>query len=230
MVTPRASRSPIERHPATVALLVLIAIMWVAEGGLTVGMGTVSINRALALGAQYTPDIVQNGQWWRLLAAMFIHWSWLHIIFNAWSLWILGSIVEPFEESYRFLIIYIVAGLFGGLVTLVFMPANTLSAGASGAIFGLLGAVVVISIMLRGPMTRGLFGWAMLILVINLVIDVSTPGIAIWDHIGGFVGGMLATLAVGLPEREPTFWNTFGVGGLVVLTLLLLTQVPAVLP
>lgn len=228
MLTPRASRSPIERYPATVVLLVLIAIMWVAEGGLTVGAGTVSIPRALELGAQYTPAIVQDGQWWRLLTAMFIHWTWLHIIFNAWSLWILGSIVEPFEESYRFLIIYLVAGLFGGLVTLVFMPANTLSAGASGAIFGLLGAVVVISLTLRGPMTRGLFGWAVLILVVNLVIDVSTPGIAIWDHIGGFVGGMLATLAVGMPERDATFWNTVGIGGLIVLTLLLLTQVPAI--
>lgn len=225
---PHAPRSPVERHPATIVLLVLIGIMWVAEGGLAVTTGNVPIPRALSLGAQYTPDILQDGQWWRLVAAMFIHWSWVHVALNAWSLWILGSVVEPFEEAWRFVIIYLVAGVFGGLVTLVFMPTNTLSAGASGAIFGLFGAVVVISIKIRNPMTRNLLLWVLFFLVLNLAFDFVTPGIAIWDHIGGFVGGFFAALAVGLPEQEPSPWNTVGIGALAVLTVVLLSHLPVI--
>ncbi len=196
----------VRRHPVTLSLLAAIAIVWVVEGGLTVGGGTISIQTAVNLGAQYTPLVVA-GQPWRLFTAMFIHWSWLHILLNGWSLYIVGTVVEPVYGSWRTLGIYLLGGLLGGVATLALMPPNVVSAGASGAIFALLGAVLVVAIAARRRIGPSLLWWAVGIVGINLLFDLYNPQIAIWDHLGGFVGGILATLVFGLPGRRWTWPN-----------------------
>ncbi|MHB1505405.1 MAG: rhomboid family intramembrane serine protease [Sulfobacillus sp.] len=194
------------RHPVTLLLLVAITVVWVVEGGLTIGGGTIPLATAVALGAQYTP-LVLAGQPWRLVTAMFIHWSWLHILLNGWSLYIVGTVVEPVYGSWRTLGIYLLGGLLGGVATLALMPQNVISAGASGAIFALLGAVLVVAIVARKRIGSSLLWWALGIVGINLLFDLYNPQIAIWDHLGGFLGGILATLVCGLPGRRWSWMN-----------------------
>lgn len=197
----------VRRHPVTWLLLLAIAAMWVVEGGLAIGLGgTVPLSTAVALGAQVTP-LVLAGQWWRLVSAMFIHWSWLHVGLNGFSLYIVGSVVEPVYGSWRTVGVYLLGGLVGGLAVLALMPPNVVSAGASGAIFALLGAVLVVAIVAIRRIGPSLLWWVLGIVGINLIFDVSVPFIAIWDHVGGFIGGILATVALGLPGRRWSWLN-----------------------
>lgn len=176
--------------PITYGLLALIAAMFVLEGGLS--SGGPSIARMVALGAQVNSHVLE-GQWWRILTAIFLHFSWAHILLNGWSLYVMGELVEPALGSRRFLGVFLLSGVMGGLVSLaVYQPSDVL-AGASGAIFGLLGATAVIAWNLRGPARGYLLRWVGSILLLNLAFDYFNPAIGIWDHIGGLVGGVIAT-------------------------------------
>lgn len=207
----------IRRQPVTWLLLLAIAAVWVVEGGLTIGIGgTIAPTTAIALGAQLTP-LVLAGQWWRLVSAMFVHWSWLHVGLNGFSLYIVGSVVEPVYGGWRTLGVYFLGGVLGGLAVLALMPPNVVSAGASGAIFALLGAVLVVAIVAIRRIGPSLLWWVLGIVGINLVFDVSVPFIAIWDHIGGFIGGILATVALGLPGRRWSWLN--GLAGVLLVAL-----------
>lgn len=180
--------------PATYILLALIAVVFVLEGGITGGEQTSLVVQA---GAQIN-GLVAQGQWWRIVTAIFIHWSWMHILLNGWSLYVMGEIVEPSLGSRRFVGIFLLGGIMGGLVSLVAYGPYEVLAGASGAIFGLLGATGVIALDARGPAKAYLLRWLGSILVINLVFDVmNSAQIGIWDHLGGFIGGALATYMIG---------------------------------
>ena len=146
---------------------------------------------------------ILNGQYWRLFTAMFIHIGVFHLLFNLYALYAIGPLVEGYFGHLRFTIIYILAGLFGSLASYAMTPA--ISAGASGAIFGLFGAVTVY--FLKHHQNFGKRGRAMLqnmafILVINLAFGVVGRGIDNWGHIGGLIGG--AVIAWGLlPHYQP---------------------------
>lgn len=187
--------------PVTYGLLGAIAVMFVWEGGLT---GAPSISRMVALGAQVN-GLVLQGQWWRIVAAMFLHFSWTHILLNGWSLYVMGEIVEPALGPQRFLGVYMLGGVMGGLVSLALYSPYEILAGASGAIFGLFGATAAIAWTARGPARAYLLRWVVGILVINLVFDLMNPSIGIWDHFGGLVGGILGTFMLGgvVSPRSP---------------------------
>ena len=155
-------------------------------------------------GAQF--GIQQTGEYWRLFTAMFLHFNIFHIGLNMLSLFFIGTAVELFYGKWRYLVIYLVSGIAGGIATL-FLTPDALAAGASGAIFGVFGALGIFYILNRrslgafggGAITNWLF-W----LGLNLVWGFSTPGIGIWDHIGGLIAGMIigAILMPGLRRRR----------------------------
>ncbi len=138
--------------------------------------------------------LVAQGQVWRIFTAMFLHFNLLHIGLNMFSLFLIGGVVEMVFGKWRYLLIYLGSGIAGGILTFYVSPLNTLAAGASGAIFGVFGALGVFYILNRqalgrygaGAITNWLF-W----LGLNLVFGFSQPGIGIWDHIGGLVAGMI---------------------------------------
>lgn len=210
----------LRRAPVTTVLLGLIALMWVVEGGLAVHSveGTVSLHRALLLGAVARPLVVDGG-WWRLVASAFIHWSWVHVISNGVSLFFVGTMVEPFYRAWRYVAIYLAGAIIGALAAIVMMPPFTVSAGASGAIFALLGALLVLAFWMRPPYRGSLLRSVGFWILLNLVFDVYNPSIAIWDHIGGLLAGILTAMAVGLPERPWSRWNTAGLVALAALVL-----------
>jgi len=158
----------------------------------------INLNVLANAGAQLN-SLVLQGQYWRIFTAMFLHFSIAHIALNMLSLFFVGSAVEVMYGKWRYLLIYLVSGIVGGIVTLFVMPPDTIAAGASGAIFGVFGALGVFYIVNRralGAYGRGAIGNWIFWMAINLVYGFSVPGIGIWDHIGGLVAGMLLGLIV----------------------------------
>jgi len=204
----------LRRSPATAVLLGLIALMWVLEGGLSLTSlsGNVAVGRAIQLGA-LDPPLVADGGWWRLIASAFIHWTWLHVLSNGVSLYFVGTIAEPFYRWWRYLVIYLASAMVGSLASLSFAPM-AIAAGASGAVFGILGALLVLGFSLRGDYRRTLLRTIAFWIVVNLAYDLAVPRIDIWDHVGGLVAGIFTALAVGLPGRKWRPWNAVGLTGL----------------
>jgi membrane associated rhomboid family serine protease len=140
---------------------------------------------------------VADGEYWRLLTNGFVHVGLFHLAFNMLALWILGSLLEPALGRLRFALVYFVSLLCGSLGVLLLTDAS--SAGASGAVFGLMGSAVVL-FHARGLslLESGLGFW----LGLNLLITFAIPGISIGGHLGGLAGGLLATFVlVQLGER-----------------------------
>lgn len=131
---------------------------------------------------------VANGEYWRLLTSAFLHAGLLHLAFNMWILWIVGQLLEPAVGSAKFALIYFVA-LFAGSFGVLLLEPDHFTVGASGAIFGVVAAALIV---LRGhgldPIRSGLG----LTLMFNLVITFTVPGISIGGHVGGMIGGAIA--------------------------------------
>jgi len=155
----------------------------------------------IKLGAKYNPRLWM-GDYWRLVTPLFLHAGWEHFLFNSLALLQLGSLVEIFFGHLKFCLIYIISGLFGSLAGAIFRP-EMISVGASGAIFGLLGALLYFSI--RKPLTaRKIFGRSLwLMLGVNLCLGFLIPGIDYYGHLGGLIGGLLSAYAIGLAQKDP---------------------------
>ena len=137
---------------------------------------------------------IADGEYWRLITAGFLHAGFFHLLFNMFSLYILGSLLEPAIGRVRFALIYFVsllAGSFGAL--LIESNPSALTVGASGAIFGLMSAAVIV-MRNRGisPWESGLGLW----IGLNLLLTFTIPNISIGGHIGGLIGGALAALVL----------------------------------
>lgn len=158
--------------------------------------GTQNARVLITFGAKVN-ELIAFGQYWRLFTAMFIHIGVFHILFNLYALNSLGPLVEGFFGSRRFLIIYFIGGLWGSVASYAFSSA--LSAGASGAIFGLAGATTVYFLRYRenfGARGQAILQNMLVVIGINLALGAFSPGIDNWGHMGGLVGG--AAIAYGL--------------------------------
>ncbi len=136
--------------------------------------------------------MVSQGELWRVITSGFLHGSLIHLLFNMLILFQLGSAVEARLGRARFLGLYFLSLVGGSIGALLLQAPATASLGASGAVFGLMGAVVVLSKRGRSPVESSVAG----LLVINLVITFLLPGISIGGHLGGLVGGVLGGLVI----------------------------------
>lgn len=144
------------------------------------------------------PIGVGNGEWYRLVTSGFLHYGAFHIAVNMWALWVLGQSVEQYGGRARLGAIYAVSLLFGSFGALLLSP-DSFGAGASGAIFGLMGAMFII-FRVQGIPWQG--SPIVNVLVLNLIITFAVPGISKGAHLGGLVGGALAAwLLFDLPRR-----------------------------
>ena len=164
------------------------------------------------------PDVA-HGDWWRLITAAFLHASLLHIGFNMLALWWFGAPVEQYLGRARFIGLYLAAGLAGSAGALI--QTQGVTVGASGAIFGILGAMVI----LEWQMTGRLGGNAMTLIVINLALSFALANVSIGGHIGGLIGGVLATLAFARWGRGHAAFGKLGVGGIVGLVAVAVVSV-----
>lgn len=161
-----------------------------------------------------------ESQHWRLLTYMLLHGGLLHLGFNMWALWNLGRYAELVFGSARMLFVYLFAGVTAGMASVMLRPGPVLSVGASGAILGLLGALIYFGRTAPGRRvdTRQLWTNALVILVYGLLI----PVIDNYAHVGGFVGGYAAAFLVGA-AGERTSWRSWAIGGASLLLIIILS-------
>ena len=146
------------------------------------------------------PIAVRNGEVYRLLTSTFMHASILHLVFNMYALSIIGKQVETFLGKPKFLLVYLFSGLTGSLLSCAI--TNSYSLGASGAIFGLMGSLLYFGYHYRLYLGSVLLGQIVPVIVINLVIGYITPSIDNAAHIGGLVGGLFFSMAIGLSDKD----------------------------
>jgi membrane associated rhomboid family serine protease len=145
------------------------------------------------------PDVM-NGEWWRLVTGGFMHGSIPHIALNMLALLQVGTIVETMFGKLRFAMLYAVA-LLGSALCVVTFNYDVYTLGASGAIFGLFGALVAVGVR-EGSRGRALIGQVLPVILINLVFTVSVPGISIAAHVGGLITGFIAGLVLYMMPRR----------------------------
>ena len=147
---------------------------------------------------------IRNGEYYRLLTGMFLHGSIWHIFFNCYALYVIGSQIESFMGKVKYLIIYFFSGIMGGLFSIIFGGINA-SIGASGAIFGLMGALVYFGYYYRVYLGNILKSQIIPLIIFNLILGATLPGVDNFAHIGGLTGGILITRALGVKDKNTTF-------------------------
>jgi membrane associated rhomboid family serine protease len=182
----------------TYMLIAINTIVQIASSASGSGSGLGSLGGSLVSNGALDKTDVAAGQYWRLITAGFLHAGFLHLLFNMIALYFLGSLLEPAIGRARFGLIYLVSLLCGSFGALLLSPSSP-TVGASGAIFGLLGAAFIVA---RARGATALQGNLLIWIVLNLVFSFTASGISIGGHIGGLIGGALtAIMLLVLPER-----------------------------
>ena len=153
-------------------------------------------------GATYGP-FIRMGQYYRLLTGAFIHGGIFHLLFNMYALWIIGSQLESFIGKSRYLLVYLFSAICASLLSIT-MNGNVASVGASGAIFGLLGALLYFGYHYRVYLGGVIKSQIIPIIVINLVLGFMMPDVDNAAHIGGLIGGCLMMMGVGVQYKSST--------------------------
>ena len=170
-------------------------------------------------------EFVQNGQIYRLLTSMFLHSDIIHIACNMYALYILGPQVERYYGKTKFLLIYLLSGLLGSIFSCAFMSADTISIGASGAIFGLLGSIAYFTYYYRATLQGLLRSQVVPVILLNLAIGFMVPGIDISGHIGGLIGGILVSMGIGIGDKGRKADQINGIIVFILMTLAMLYMV-----
>ncbi|WP_100010654.1 rhomboid family intramembrane serine protease [Lentibacillus sediminis] len=159
-----------------------------------------SVEDLIDFGAKYNPAIIADGEWWRIITSMFLHIGFLHLFMNMLAVYYIGSLVERIFGSFRFIVIYFLAGIGGGLASFAF-SANV-SAGASGALFGLFGALLFFGLLHKRIFFQTM-GMNVLVLIgINIVFGFSIQQIDNAAHLGGLFAGFIAAGVCNMPKRR----------------------------
>ncbi|GGD04913.1 rhomboid family intramembrane serine protease [Pontibacillus salipaludis] len=161
--------------------------------------GSQNTTTLIEYGAKFNPLIVE-GEWWRIVSSMFLHIGIAHILLNMLALYYLGNAVERMFGSVRFLAIYFISGIVGGLAS--FALSQNVAAGASGAIYGLFGALLFFGLIYKKLFFRTMGSSIIGILIINIVFSFAIPQVDIGAHLGGLVGGFLASSFVHFPKKR----------------------------
>jgi rhomboid protease GluP len=181
------------------ATWVIIAINVLVWAMMTLSGGSTNPQVLLRFGAKFN-SLIQQGQLWRLVTPIFVHIGVVHLAFNLYAIYMIGPQIECFFGHARFLSVYLLSGIYGVLLSFAFSPNP--AAGASGAIFGLIGTQAIFFYRYRnafGQRGRRQFYGTLSIIAFNLVLTFTTPNIDIWGHVGGLLSGL--ALGWGLTPR-----------------------------
>lgn len=214
----RSARRPLRlRRPrsATTTLIGLNLAVFVVEVVLG-GLGSLEV--LVRMGAM-VPLLVAQGDYWRLFTAMFLHAGPVHLAFNTLALYLFGNVVESALGTARFLAVYVVSGLFASAASFALSPVGAVGVGASGAVFGLLGAWLAFNLRRRSlSLAQSNIQGALLLIGINLALGFTLRGVDNVAHIGGLIAGVAAGFAaegVGRGARSRVATQLLGFGGLV---------------
>ncbi len=187
-------KKPIITYSIIFICVLVFILMYVLGNGST-------DNYTLLLFGANLDALTKNGDYYRLLTSMFLHIGIMHLLCNMYSLYIIGKEVENVFGKWKYLVIYILSGIAGSILSLAFNH-NTICAGASGAIFGLLGALLYFGYYYRPYLGATLTRTIIPVIAINLIVGFLDSGIDNSAHIGGLVGGLLVAMAVGVPDKS----------------------------
>ena len=188
-------RKPLITYGLIIINLIIFLLMYVF------GNGSEDINTLINFGANYAP-LTKTGEYYRLISSAFLHIGLLHLFFNLYALYIVGTQIEQFFGKVKYILIYLFSAIMGSLFTLVLSSENTVSAGASGAIFGLFGALLYFGYTYRGYIGNTIINQIVPVIVLNLFIGLSSTNIGNAAHIGGLIGGYALSLALGADIEE----------------------------
>lgn len=163
--------------------------------------GVPDTEQMLSCGAMYPPYVIENGEYYRLFTSMFLHFGWQHLFYNMLLLWFAGDMLEARSGAVRYLVIYLGGGILGNVLSfLIGMDREIVSAGASGAVFAVIGALVWIVVKNRGKAegidNRGICMMA----VLSLAQGFLDVGVDHFAHLGGFIGGFLLAAVLRTPS------------------------------
>lgn len=159
---------------------------------------------------------VQNGEYYRLITSMFVHANILHLVSNMYALYVIGPIIEKYYGKGKFSLIYLGSGIIGSLFSVVL--TNYASVGASGAIFGLFGALLYFGYKYRATLDGFLRSSIIPTLLVNLLLGFMIPGIDVSAHLGGLIGGLLFSYQTGVVNKEKTKDK---INGLIIILILI---------
>ena len=195
-------RSSARQAPVTTGLLVINLLVFAVMLAFGAGLWHTNSGLQLAWGANFGPA-TQDGQWWRLFTALFIHFGIVHLGLNMWALWDVGRLVERLYGRLNFVVLYLASGVLGNLLSLVVQGNRAVSGGASGAVFSLYGALLVFLWRERKQVEpdefRWLFGAASVFTLLTLGMGLVVPGIDNAAHVGGLLAGGLLGAVMARP-------------------------------
>ena len=201
----------------TKLILLICVVMYIILGINSNNFLNIGINSLVDFGGNNLL-LVQSGEVWRIISAAFLHVSLIHLLVNMYSLVIIGTQVETFIGKLKFLFIYLISAIVGSLLSLIFNEVNIVSVGASGAIFGLMGALLYFGYHYRLYLSEAIKNQIIPVIVLNLILGFMVSGVDNAAHIGGLIGGYLASMAIGIENKSKLRDK---VNGWIVLVLLI---------
>ncbi len=185
-------------YPLTYGIIGINIVVYIFSAVLSQNIADMDMQILVDMGALYGPYTVLKGEWWRLFTAMFLHGGMTHILMNMFSLYLIGRGVEIYFEKKAYVSIYLFSGLLGGLASLYVHP-QTVGIGASGAIFGVFGALAGFFLAHRDKIetqSKAFMKDFGIVLGLNLVLGLSMPSIDVSAHIGGLIVGLIGGFVI----------------------------------
>jgi len=207
-------------YPLTYSIIGINIVVYIFSALLSQNIADMDMQTLVDMGALYGPYTVLKGEWWRLFTAMFLHGGMTHILMNMFSLYLIGRGLEMYFDKRAYVIIYLFSGLLGGLASL-YMHPQSVGVGASGAIFGVFGALAGFFLAHRDKIathSKAFMKDFAVVLGINLVLGLSIPSIDVSAHIGGLVVGLIGGFVI---SKNPKWvWAFSAVMVIVILAVM----------
>ena len=211
-----AKKKPVITYAIITINIILFILMYIF------GSGSTDAQTLIDFGANYAP-LIKVGEYYRLITSAFLHIGLMHLLVNCYALYVIGPQVESFFGKTKYIIIDVSSAIFGNLLSMLFTDA--ISAGASGAIFGLLGSVLYFGYHYRVYLEGVLRSQIIPLIVINLGLGFVLSGINNAAHIGGLIGGLLVSMAVGVKYKSTNSQRTHGIIMTLILAIFLIYMV-----
>ena len=195
-------KKPVVTYAIIAINVILFILMYIF------GNGSTDAQTLVDFGANYAP-LIQSGEYYRLITSAFLHIGLMHLLVNCYALYVIGPQVESFFGKTKYIVIYVLSAVFGNLLSMLF--TDVISAGASGAIFGLLGSILYFGYHYRVYLEGVLKSQIIPLIVLNLALGFISSGIDNAAHIGGLIGGVLVSMAVGVKYKSTNSQKTNGI-------------------
>ena len=206
----------LKNYPLTFGIIAINVIVYIFSSIFSASIIDMDMKTLVDMGALYGPYVVLKGEWWRLFTAMFLHGGMTHILMNMFSLYLIGRGVEMYFEKKAYVSIYLFSGLLGGLASL-YMHPDSVGVGASGAIFGVFGALAGFFLAHRDKIedhSKAFMKDFGIVLGINLVLGLSIPSIDVSAHIGGLAVGLIGGFVI---SKDPKWIWAFSAAMMLVI-------------